>query len=92
MYSSACHKGDDDDYKCMQFSCIDPNAPCANDDGITVDMFDNCGYISGIGDGWCDSYNNKEECGESHEQPEYVMTRSSRGKEKTFSPSSSVKK
>ncbi|CAM9816260.1 unnamed protein product [Ectocarpus sp. 12 AP-2014] len=47
----------------MQFSCIDPNAPCVNDDDITVDMFDNCGYASGIGEGWCDSYNNKQECG-----------------------------
>ncbi|CAN0158392.1 unnamed protein product, partial [Ectocarpus sp. 6 AP-2014] len=56
-------EGDDDDYKCMQFSCIDPNAPCVDDDDITVDMFDNCGYVSGIGDGWCDSNNNKEACG-----------------------------
>ncbi|CAM9657914.1 unnamed protein product, partial [Ectocarpus fasciculatus] len=26
-------------------------------------MFENCGYASGIGNGWCDNSNNKEECG-----------------------------
>ncbi|CAN0530784.1 unnamed protein product, partial [Ectocarpus sp. 12 AP-2014] len=43
--------------------CIDPSAPCVNDDDVTVDMVENCGYVSGIGNGWCDRNNNKEECG-----------------------------
>ncbi|CAM9132154.1 unnamed protein product [Ectocarpus sp. 13 AM-2016] len=51
------------DYRCMEFSCIDPSAACVNDDDITVDMFENCDYVSGIGNGLCDRDNNKEECG-----------------------------
>ncbi|CAN0485268.1 unnamed protein product [Ectocarpus sp. 12 AP-2014] len=58
-----CENAHDDDYRCMEFSCIDPNAACVNDDDITFDMVENCGYVSGIGNGWCDTGNNKEECG-----------------------------
>lgn len=45
------------------FACIDPEAACVNDDDITVDMFENCGYLLGIGNGNCDDDNNTEECG-----------------------------
>ncbi|CAM9510166.1 unnamed protein product, partial [Ectocarpus sp. 13 AM-2016] len=46
------------------FACIDPDAPCVNDDDITVDMVDTCGgYPVDFGDGWCDDDNNNEECG-----------------------------
>ncbi|CAM9387680.1 unnamed protein product, partial [Hapterophycus canaliculatus] len=47
---------------CKEFACIDPDATCVNDDDITVDMFENCGYVSGIGNGYCDPDNNIEEC------------------------------
>lgn len=53
----------DDDYACYSFACIDPDAACVNDDDITVDMFENCGYVLGIGNGYCDENNNTEECG-----------------------------
>ncbi|CAN0252631.1 unnamed protein product, partial [Ectocarpus sp. 12 AP-2014] len=64
-YESPYDWDDDWDYNyhCMEFACIDPNAACVSDDDITVDMFENCGYVSGIGNGWCDRNNNKEECG-----------------------------
>ncbi|CAM9177738.1 unnamed protein product, partial [Ectocarpus fasciculatus] len=58
-----CENDHDDNYRCMEFSCIDPKAACVNDDDITVDMFENCGYVSGIGNGRCDRNNNKVECG-----------------------------
>lgn len=54
----------DDDYRCSQFACVDPSAPCVDDDSVTVDMIGNC-YTGAIGDGWCDEYNNNENCGES---------------------------
>ncbi|CAM9833989.1 unnamed protein product, partial [Ectocarpus sp. 12 AP-2014] len=44
------------------FACIDPEAPCVDDDSFTVDMIDNCDYPGGIGDGWCDEDNNNELC------------------------------
>ncbi len=45
------------------FACIDPEAPCVDDDSFTVDMMENCGSPSGFGDGWCQEENNTEECG-----------------------------
>ncbi|CAM9833718.1 unnamed protein product, partial [Hapterophycus canaliculatus] len=36
---------EDDYYGCGQnngFACIDPDAPCVDDDDITVDMGDSC--------------------------------------------------
>eukprot|EP00903_Cladosiphon_okamuranus_P008222 g7915.t1 len=53
----------DDDYGCSgYFQCIDPAAPCVDDDDITIDMVENCGYIGGIGNGWCDTDNNNAFC------------------------------
>lgn len=53
------------DFACDQFvgfACIDPNAACVDDDDITVDMLGLCAVLL-IGDGECDDYNNKPECG-----------------------------
>ncbi|CAN0395131.1 unnamed protein product [Ectocarpus sp. 12 AP-2014] len=61
--SCTCENDEDDDYRCTNFSCIDPNAACVNDDDITVDMFETCGNPSRLGDGWCDSANNNADCG-----------------------------
>lgn len=49
-----------------RFACIDPEAPCVEDDDITADMEDGCGYLVGIGNGHCDQGNNKEVCGRSY--------------------------
>ncbi|CAM9921269.1 unnamed protein product, partial [Ectocarpus sp. 6 AP-2014] len=58
---------DDDDWYCSSdgsgFACIDPAAPCVDDGDITIDMVENCGYVRGLGDGWCDDWNNNELCG-----------------------------
>ena len=32
------------------FACVDPDAECVNDDDVTVDMFEECGWIGGIGE------------------------------------------
>ncbi|CAM9907104.1 unnamed protein product [Pylaiella littoralis] len=53
----------DDDYGCFEFACIDPAATCVDDDGITAEMVTNCGYVHGIGNGYCDQQNNNAECG-----------------------------
>lgn len=45
-----CQNDTDDDYRCGQwadFACIDPAAPCVDDDDITADLVENCGYVSG---------------------------------------------
>eukprot|EP00903_Cladosiphon_okamuranus_P014618 g13556.t1 len=60
-----CDPGDDedDDYKCREgFQCIDPAAPCVADDDITVEKVENCGYVEGIGNGFCDTENNNALC------------------------------
>ena len=31
------------------FACIDPDADCVDDDDITVEMVENCGYLKSIG-------------------------------------------
>lgn len=57
--------GVDDDGACGQsagFACIDPAAACVDDDSVTVDMIDNC-YAGEIGDGYCDAFNNRADCG-----------------------------
>ena len=45
-----CTCFDENDYArepgCFGFACIDPAAPCVDDDSITVDMFENCPYVS----------------------------------------------
>ncbi|CAM9609274.1 unnamed protein product [Ectocarpus fasciculatus] len=43
-------------------TCIDSDAACFGDDGITVEMLALCKVLQ-IGDGQCDNYNNKMECG-----------------------------
>ncbi|CAM9899020.1 unnamed protein product, partial [Ectocarpus fasciculatus] len=50
-----CENEHDEKWRCIIFSCIDPNAACVNDDDVTVDMFENCPKF--IGDGWCDEEN-----------------------------------
>ena len=42
--------GDGDEYACSRdagFACIDPEAPCVDDDDVTVDMVENCHDVSG---------------------------------------------
>ncbi|CAM9522446.1 unnamed protein product, partial [Ectocarpus sp. 12 AP-2014] len=59
-----CVNAWDDDYSCTANSaCIDPSAPCVDDDDVTVDMVENCGYVGSVGNGWCDEENNNEACG-----------------------------
>ena len=44
------HYEDDSGYNgCREFACIDPDAECSNDDDITIDMFENCEYVSRAG-------------------------------------------
>ncbi|CAM9785170.1 unnamed protein product, partial [Ectocarpus fasciculatus] len=49
--------------KFIDYACVDPEASCVDDDDITVNMLENCEYISSLGDGWCDLRNNNAECG-----------------------------
>ncbi|CAN0436247.1 unnamed protein product [Pylaiella littoralis] len=49
--------------QCNDFACIDPDAACVNDDDITADMIENCGWVTDLGDGYCNRNTNKEECG-----------------------------
>ncbi|CAM9833917.1 unnamed protein product, partial [Ectocarpus sp. 12 AP-2014] len=37
-----CEGNEDDDWHCRSFACIDPDAPCVDDDSVTVDMIENC--------------------------------------------------
>ncbi|CAM9104677.1 unnamed protein product, partial [Hapterophycus canaliculatus] len=48
---------------CKDFACIDPDSPCVDDDDVTLELFEKCGSVVGIGDGYCQDSNNKEECG-----------------------------
>ena len=34
---------------CEFFACIDPSAPCVDDDDVTIVEVENCGYVSAIG-------------------------------------------
>lgn len=58
--------GDDAyDYRCgrySEFACIDPSAPCVDDDSVTVNMIDICDARS-MRNGYCDDRNNIAECG-----------------------------
>lgn len=70
-----------EDYLCGDdhhggYACLDPNAPCVDDDDITTlpefvygaysdSSGDPC-YTFAISDGDCDPTNNNEECGTSH--------------------------
>lgn len=58
----------DDDYVCNEsfasFACIDPDAPCVDDDDITIDIVENCGDVGSIGNGYCDDDLNRPECSE----------------------------
>lgn len=45
-----CVSETDDDYRCGQyndFACVDPAAPCVDDDDITIEMVEHCDYVSG---------------------------------------------
>eukprot|EP00752_Nemacystus_decipiens_P017790 g15950.t1 len=62
----SCTCEDTPDYACGDgpgFQCIDPAAPCVDDDDITIDQAENCGFLSGVGDGFCDTDNNNALCG-----------------------------
>lgn len=56
--------GDDDYYCTFGFACIDPDAECVNDDDITVDMLEDCEWVLGVGNGYCDPDMNTPECSE----------------------------
>ncbi|CAM9124284.1 unnamed protein product [Ectocarpus sp. 12 AP-2014] len=43
------------------FACIDPDAPCVDDDIVTAEMMDLCS-TGQIGNGYCDDSNNSPEC------------------------------
>ena len=46
------------------FSCLDPSAPCADDDDVTTLPSSEKSCLEGfVGDGDCDPSNNFEECG-----------------------------
>ena len=48
----SCTCVDAPDFTCGDgrgFQCIDPAAPCVNDDDITIDQVENCGFVSAIG-------------------------------------------
>eukprot|EP00903_Cladosiphon_okamuranus_P005790 g5737.t1 len=63
--SCTCESDVGNDYRCRSedFACVDPAAPCVDDDDITIEVAENCGYIDGIGNGWCDLSNNNAGCG-----------------------------
>ncbi|CAN0328463.1 unnamed protein product [Ectocarpus sp. 6 AP-2014] len=44
------------------FACIDPEAPCVNDDDITVDNVEDCPFTVTIGDGFCQVELNTPAC------------------------------
>lgn len=56
-----------DDYTCGDnggFSCLDPSAPCVNDDDVTsLPSSERFCINEFIGDGDCDEGNNYSECG-----------------------------
>ena len=63
----SCTCVDTPNQKCGQydgFACIDPAAQCVNDDDITVDMLENCQWVVGVGNGYCDPDMNIPECSE----------------------------
>lgn len=43
-----CTCVDSPNFQCGEstFLCIDPNAPCVDDDDVTVEEFENCGNVS----------------------------------------------
>lgn len=45
------------------FGCVDPDAACVGDDGVTVEMMEACGKPFEIGEDNCNVSNNEEECG-----------------------------
>lgn len=48
---------------CESFACIDPSAPCVDDDDITANFDDTCDTVS-QSDAYCDQHNNRPECSE----------------------------
>lgn len=63
---------DDRSWICRDFACVDPSAPCVDDDSITIEMADNC-RVRGIGDGYCDIDNNNEICSEFSFDPPSLL-------------------
>ena len=45
-----CQSQGNGEYDCTDFACVDPEAPCVDDDDVTVDMVANCGDIASIGE------------------------------------------
>lgn len=66
-------EGGGNDYGCNSFACIDPAAPCVNNDDITIDIVANCD-ICRIGDAHCDEETNTPECGTCLPASEGVRT------------------
>ncbi|CAN0077880.1 unnamed protein product, partial [Scytosiphon promiscuus] len=57
-----CVPDDDSESSCFNnFACIDPGAPCVNDDDITVDIPSVCDTVS-MANARCDPENNNAEC------------------------------
>ncbi|CAM9269075.1 unnamed protein product [Pylaiella littoralis] len=61
--SCTCDPENGNEYTCQDFACIDPEAPCVNDDDLTAGMLDICGDLLNNGNSWCDYENNSAECG-----------------------------
>ncbi|CAM9269151.1 unnamed protein product [Pylaiella littoralis] len=53
---------DNDDFVCTEFACLDPDAPCADDDDITPELAEACGYLFGFRNGYCEPQNNNAGC------------------------------
>ena len=45
------HRWGDDDQGCgFGFACVDPSAPCVDDDDVTAEMVENCNDVNGLGE------------------------------------------
>ena len=82
----ACTCVDTPDFACGAtgpFACLDPSAPCVDDDDVTTfpdDTSTNPGYTSSFGcetaffsDGDCDESNNRKECGASPSETSHLF-------------------
>ena len=50
---------------CPSFACIDPSAPCVDDDDVTANFDDTCFTVL-LSDAFCDQMNIRPECSECH--------------------------
>ncbi len=50
-----CKSQSTGDYDCGEngYACIDPEAPCVDDDDVTVEMVESCGNVQGFGEQKC---------------------------------------